>query len=670
MAPNVHAFASEYDHIVMPVLTLDDQQRVVKLNRAAKEYAGKFISDLQEGVDFPSLIEGGEKLRFDRGAQTATARGNQQSRLAWHLFSTPVVLDGGRHGHDLLIVDQAELERSKEYEFRYQQLLEVYVDPILIHQDMRIVFMNEVAEDMLGGPRHHFIGESIFAFVHPGYRDAVHSRLQQLMATNTRTELREIQVYNLQKELLDVEVASTIITYNGSPAILTTMRNITDRKRAQQEVVHLAYHDELTGLPNRRKINQELPRWIGEYGNRSGHFAVITMDVDRLKIINDSLGHQYGDLLLIEISRRIKTCVDESGRNHLFGRWSSDEFVLLIECSERREELSAVLNQMETVLQRPYLLKDDMYYTSSSIGIAVFPHDGADAGELLRNADLAMYKQKKKGKNGYCFFSSDLAMRFQERMEMENDLRRSLECGELKVYYQPQFDAGTNQMIGIEALIRWIHPAKGLIPAGDFIPVAEETGLILDIGHWVLSEACRDMKKWQDEGGPRIPVWVNLSSMQFQQPNLIRDIRQILQETGLEPQYLGIEITESMTMDAVLAEGILKELQGMGIQISLDDFGTGYSSLSYLQRFAIHKLKIDRSFIKDISTNQHDQAIVSTIITMAKNLNLGVIAEGIETKEQLEFLTRAGCSHIQGYYFSRPEPLSVINQRFVAFRNQ
>lgn len=564
------------------------------------------------------------------------------------------------------IVDPAEFERCKEYEYRYQQLLEVYVDPIIIYQDMRIVFMNEVAEEVLGGSRDQFIGEPIDKFIHPDYRDIVLSRLQKMMATRVRTELTEIQVYNLQQELLDVEVASTLITYNGAPAVLTTLRNITERKKAQQEVVYMAYHDDLTGLPNRRKIHQELSRWIEKSRQDASSFAVIMLDVDRFKFINDSLGHQYGDFLLIEISKRIQNFLTKCGCRFLFGRLGGDEFVILLEGCENKDALSAILGQMEDDLRRPFYLKGEIYYTTSSIGVAIYPHDGTAAEELLRNSDLAMYERKKKGKDGHCFFSHDVAQRLQTQIELESDLRRSLEHGELELYYQPQFNAETGDMIGVEALIRWHHPTRGVMPASEFIPLAEETGLILDIGKWVVAEACKEIKAWHDRGGPQIPVWVNLSSLQFQQPNLAGEIEEILREVGLHPKYLGIEITESIMMDAVVTEKTLEKLHRLGVQISLDDFGTGYSSLSYLQRFAIHKLKIDRSFIKNISNNKNDQAIVSTIINMAKNLNLGVVAEGIETEDQLAFLTHAGCSNIQGYYFGHPLPLDEIDRMYGA----
>ena len=275
-----------------------------------------------------------------------------------------------------------------------------------------------------------------------------------------------------------------------------------------------------------------------------------------------------------------------------------------------------------------------------------------------------MYEVKKNGKNSYRFFTSELDEHLHTKIELEADLRKAILREEFVLYYQPQIQTGTNKMIGVEALVRWNHPEKGILSPGVFIPIAEETGMIHEIGTWTLREACRQMREWHLAGGPLIPVSVNLSSQQFHQPNLIDYIREILEETGLEPKYLELEITESMMMDAKVSKSILQELDDFGVKISLDDFGTGYSSLSYLKQFPIHKLKIDRSFIADITRNVNDQAIVSTIISMAKNLKMDVIAEGIETKDQLEFLTRNSCEEIQGYYFSRPLSAPQVEAAF------
>ncbi|TDG00097.1 EAL domain-containing protein [Paenibacillus piri] len=439
-------------------------------------------------------------------------------------------------------------------------------------------------------------------------------------------------------------------------------KDITEEKRAKEQIRHLAFHDELTGLPNRRMFNQAISETIEDRRDKPGQFAVMVLDIDRFKMINDSLGHTYGDLFLKEVSGRIRQSAE--GFDVTVARLGGDEFTLLCHGRYDGDETSVLAERIIRTIQLPYRLKDNDFYVTASIGIAVFPEHGRDAVDLLKNADTAMYEVKKQGKNGFRFFSPELDAQLLEKIELEGDLRKAVERGELVLYYQPQFRAGDQQLVGVEALTRWKHPTRGLLSPGVFIPIAEETGMIYELGTWVMLEACRQMREWQAAGGPLIPVSVNLSTQQFHQPNLAGYIRRILGESGLEAQYLELEITESMMMDADVSTGTLHDLNEIGVRISLDDFGTGYSSLNYLKLFPIHKLKIDRSFIRDITFNDDDKAIVSTIISMAQHLNMEVIAEGIETKEQLDILLDKNCKEIQGYYFSKPLPADEVRASF------
>lgn len=436
-------------------------------------------------------------------------------------------------------------------------------------------------------------------------------------------------------------------------------KDITEEVQAKERIQYLAYHDELTGLPNRRMLNQELSRKIE---GRSARFAVMVMDVDRFKMINDSLGHTYGDMFLKELCDRILRCID--GCDVLLARMGGDEFTLIYDGWSENRDVAALAERIIRDVAVPYRLKENDFYVTASIGIALYPSDGEDAVQLLKNADAAMYEVKKNGKNGFQFYTGTLNEQLQEKIELESDLRQAISNEQLTLFYQPQIRAEDRRMVGVEALVRWIHPEKGVISPGVFIPIAEETGLIYDIGTWVLRESCRQMKAWHDDGGPLIPVSVNLSSQQFHQANLAEHIEGILRETGLAPKYLELEITESMMMDAATSSSILNELTALGIRISLDDFGTGYSSLSYLKLFPIHKLKIDRSFIREIAVNANDKAIVATIISMAQHLNMDVVAEGIETEEQLNVLTSNDCQKIQGYYYSRPLPADKVENAF------
>lgn len=659
-----------HEHIPASVVTVNSNGVIVNINAAAAAYSNMRVSGLRIGASFFELLHDEKAKRFELGIRSFHVMGDNGGLLTWEVFCFPFFADDEVQGYDLFICDRTEsvqqLESWKEMKARYDQLLEVYVDPIIIYQDMRIVFINEVAEEVLGGPQDQMLGQSIMRFIHPDYRELVISRIQNVMISKKRTEMVEIQVYNLRNEVLDVEVMSNTITYEGKPAVLTVMRNITERKKAQQEIIHMAYHDALTGLPNRRMLTQQLSLLIERSGTAHAPFAVIAIDIDRFKHINDSLGHTYGDLFLIEMGVRIQACL--AGRTATLARMGGDEFTILVEHFQDQNDLTAIAERVTRELRQPFHLKGNDLYVTASLGIATFPRDGQNVMELLRNADFAMYEQKKSGKNGHFFFSCELAAQLQEKFELEGHLRRALELNELTLFYQPQFYAAHEEersVTGVEALIRWNHPTKGMLLPGVFIPLAEESGVIYEIGTWVLREACRQMKAWQDAGGPLIPVWVNLSSMQFHQPDLEGYIRQVLDHTGLEPHYLGLEITESMMMDASVSTHVLSALNALGVQISLDDFGTGYSSLSYLQRFKVHKLKIDQSFIKNIAESDSDQVIVATIISMAKHLNLGVVAEGIETKDQLNFLLGLECKDIQGYYFSRPLSVPEIEEAFI-----
>lgn len=439
------------------------------------------------------------------------------------------------------------------------------------------------------------------------------------------------------------------------------IRDITAEKRAKEQIRYLAFHDELTGLDNRRKFNVQLEEMIQSHQGTGRRFAVMVMDMDRFKLINDSLGHMYGDQFLTEMSDRIRMCSENLPIS--IARLGGDEITVLYQdCDE--PEASVLAEELVAVIQQPYRLKDNDFYVTASVGIAMFPDHGQEAAELLKNADAAMYEVKKNGKNGFQFFTDELKQQLQQKVELESDLRKAVLNEEFVLYYQPQFRAGDHAVVGVEALVRWNHPVKGIVGPGQFVPVLEELGLIIELGSWVLRQACIQMKKWHDAGGPLIPVAVNLSSQQFNQTDLVSLIAGILAETGLAPRYLELEITESMMMDPEASSSVLQELNKLGVRISLDDFGTGYSSLSYLKLFPIHKLKIDRSFVRDITSSGSDKAIVSTIISMARHLNMQVIAEGIETKEQLEIVKDTHCEEIQGYYYSKPLPADDVESSF------
>ena len=434
--------------------------------------------------------------------------------------------------------------------------------------------------------------------------------------------------------------------------------DITERKRHEAELEFRTNRDPLTGLANRNLLRDRLAQSLA-FAMRHGHPVwVVFVDLDRFKFVNDTLGHLAGDELLKKVAERLQGAVRETDT---VARLGGDEFVLLLpERSDVALSTIAVQRVMDAIA-RPVTIEGHEFFLTCSIGVSAFPADGDDVETLIKHADIAMYRAKETGRNNFQFYTAAMNQQALERLHLEGDLRTALERNEFLLHYQPQVDLRSGRIVGMEALLRWQHPRLGMVPPLRFIGLAEETGLIVPIGAWVLRTACEQVKAWQSQGLGYLRVSVNLSARQFNQHDLTQSIADVLQETGLEPQYLEIELTESMVMtDVDHTVGILRDLKALGVQMSIDDFGTGYSSLSYLKRFPIDVLKIDQSFVRDITLDPDDAAIVTTIISLAHNLRLNLIAEGVETEAQLQYLQRHGCDEIQGYYFSRPVPAEAF----------
>ena len=433
--------------------------------------------------------------------------------------------------------------------------------------------------------------------------------------------------------------------------------DISERKEREERVRHLAHHDFLTDLPNRMLLSDRITQAISLAQRSDAQVAVLFLDLDRFKNVNDSLGHTIGDKLLQEVARRLRACVRGSDT---VSRLGGDEFVILVPGVTDAGDVAVLAQKVLEVVSEPYWIEGHELVSSPSIGIAVYPTDGPDVEALLRNADAAMYHAKESGRKNYQFFTPDMNTRAIERLSMERSLRRALERGELRLHYQPQYDIASGRIVGMEALIRWEHPDLGLVSPARFMPFAEESGLILPIGEWVLQEACRQNRAWQEADLPRVRVAVNISALQFRQPGFAESVQRALTHTGLAARYLELEVTESVIMhDAERVTQSLALLKQMGLELAIDDFGTGYSSLSYLKRFPIDRLKIDQSFVRDITTDQDDAAITGAIIALTRNLGLKTIAEGVETREQLEFLRAHGCDEVQGFLLSRPVEASA-----------
>ena len=426
------------------------------------------------------------------------------------------------------------------------------------------------------------------------------------------------------------------------------------RRRVEDNFKHLATHDVLTGLPNRLLFGERVFDAIARSESSQRGLAVLLVDLDRFKNVNDTLGHGAGDAVLKACAERLSRCLRD---NDLVARVSGDEFAVLIEPCTQPAAAIGVARKVLAALERPLIVQGQEIVLTGSVGISLYHEDGRDAETLLKHADIAMFKAKESGRNCYQFYSAQMNSHSLQRLGLEAALRRALEREEFLLHYQPKFELATGAITGVEALIRWQNPELGLVPPAQFIPIAEETGLIEPIGAWVLKEACAQARRWAEQGIEGIRVAVNLSARQFRNEFLCRDIRKCLSESGMDPRLLELELTESMVMqDPELATTMLKDLKRMGLRLSIDDFGTGYSSLAYLKRFPIDSVKIDRSFVKDIPGDGEDMAIVEAVIALAQSLRLSVVAEGVETAEQKEHLKRLGCDEMQGYFASKPLP--------------
>lgn len=436
--------------------------------------------------------------------------------------------------------------------------------------------------------------------------------------------------------------------------------DITELKASEERIRHLAYYDALTGLPNRRLLEDRLRVALAHAHRNRRQLAVLFIDLDRFKRINDSLGHEVGDQLLVTIAQRLREGVRE---DDTVARMGGDEFIAVLSDVDNPDHAVQIARRLIELLRQPALIDGQELVVTTSIGISIYPDDSDEAVLLLKNADIAMYRAKDTGRNSFQLYAPAMNARSLEHLALESALHRALERSEFELHYQPLLDAGSARVMAAEALLRWHHPDLGLIPPADFIPLAEETGLIIPIGEWVLRDACRQLAQWQQQGHGTLCVSVNISARQFHQPDFIAQAGRIVQEAGISPQQITLELTESMLMDDALETiRMLAQLNALGFAIAMDDFGTGYSSLSYLKRFPLDELKIDRIFIRDIERSQEDAAIVSATIGLAHSLGLRVVAEGVETAAQLNYLQSQGCDFVQGFHFSAPVPAAEFEK--------
>jgi diguanylate cyclase (GGDEF)-like protein/PAS domain S-box-containing protein len=548
---------------------------------------------------------------------------------------------------------------------RFKALVQNSADIITIHDtDGVTVFESPAASRVLGYPPGQLIGRTPFDSIHPRDAGRVREAFDQVLRGEKQTTPVEFRFRRANGSWIHLEAVGTnLVDYPGIEGVVLTSRDITQRKLAEERIQYLAQHDTLTDLPNRALMRDRLQISLAQAQRWRQVVAALLIDLDRFKVLNDTFGPAAGDEILRQMAERLKQCTREGDT---VARLGGDEFMVLLPNLASPQGAATVAQKVLIAVAEPLHVNGHEVFLSASIGVSLFPEDAKNADDLIRNADTAMYSAKRLGRSNYQFFTHDLNLQMRERLVIEHGLRVAEQRKELRLLYQPKIELGRRTITGLEALVRWHHPSLGLISPDRFIPVAEETGLIVPIGEWVLRSACEQIRAWRDEGFP-LRVSVNLSARQFRQENLAQTIYRILSETGVPPDYLELEITESDVMEnAESAIATLDELKAKGVNISIDDFGTGYSSLSYLKRFPLDILKIDRSFVRDIPADGDDAAIVGAIIALARSMDIKVVAEGVETESQAEFLDRSGCDFAQGYFFSPPVAPEEIRKLLLA----
>ncbi|HEY7112875.1 MAG TPA: EAL domain-containing protein [Thermoanaerobaculia bacterium] len=564
-----------------------------------------------------------------------------------------------------VVRDVTQEKQSKEAlsaaEAKFRGLVEQSLVGIYVIQDGRYQYVNPKLAEIFGyTPDEMLAMDSVMSLVSEEDRGVVQENIRRRLAGEAQTVRYSFRALRKDGQEIELEVHGAATEFQGRPAIIGTLLDITDRKRAEAQIVYHAYHDPLTELPNRMLFMERLRLQLAQARRQSRKLSIVYFDLDHFKFVNDTLGHSVGDEFLQTVATRLKGLVREMDT---VARVGGDEFVILIPDVSRAEDISIVAQKLLNSVARPLQVEGRALNITASIGIATFPADGEDAETLLRNADTAMYRAKELGRNNFQLCTPELTSKAVERLTIQNGLRLALDRDELVLHYQPVVSLTSGRIVGLEALVRWQHAEKGLIMPGAFISVAEETGLILPLGEWVLGSAAKQLKQWQNNGLPDLRMAVNVSARQFREPSLVRTIERALGDSEVKPQHLEIEITESIAMEsAEVVVANLESLRNMAVGISIDDFGTGYSSLTYLKRYPINSLKIDRSFVTDVATNPADAGIVRAVVEMAHGMKLNVIAEGVETKDQFAHLQKYGCDEMQGYWFSKPLPVEAINK--------
>lgn len=664
------------------LLALDHQGTVTFVNPAAEqllgwtrdEMLGKNIHEQlhidgpgdsgEPAVDCP-ILEVLQSATPHHGEDVFTRKDGAAFPVGY--TASPVTADGRVEGVVVVFREIGERKRLEEVrrqsEERFRALVQNAFEVIIVVDAEGINrFISPSIERVLGYGAEDLVGNTGFGFIHPDDRERSASFFARILAGPGTVGSIELRVRHRDTSWRYIEVTSTnMVDVPGVNGIVSNVRDITERRVFAEQLEHQAFHDALTNLPNRALFMDRLRHALAGVERNAHSIAVLFLDLDRFKVINDSLGHDMGDQLLVAVANRLQACIRPGDT---VARLGGDEFTILLEHIVSEDDAIRVAERILEQLKSAFTLEGRQFFVTTSIGIAISASRADRPEELLREADLAMYRAKHKGRARYEIFDEGMNARARQRLEEESGLRRALEHSEFKVYYQPKVVLASGDIMGFEALVRWEDPQRGIVSPADFIGLAEETGLILPLGRWVLEEACRQAKQWQEQYPRHAPwtVWVNVSARQFAQAGLVADVARALEQNRLAPQALYIEITESVLMDDTEATTrTLQELKALGINLAIDDFGTGYSSLSYLKNIPFDMLKIDRSFVAGLGQDQKDTAIVQAVITLANTLGKKVTAEGVETCEQVAHLKALNCLLGQGYIFAKPLPAENID---------
>lgn len=537
--------------------------------------------------------------------------------------------------------------RLIEAELRYRSLVENVFIGVYLYQNNCLIYINKYLEKITGYTQEELYEMDLNKFIME--EDGKHIDIEKIKSFDVNQEQPgKFRIYRKDGNTINVEIHSISVKYNGEPAIIGTVLDITKSRKAEQQIRYMAYHDALTELPNRYSLYDYLKKELRK--GKVNQLGVLFIDLDRFKLVNDTLGHEFGDLLLKKVSNRLSNCIR---KEDIIFRYGGDEFVIIIKDDNSRYS-NAISQRIIKELANPFNVMDRELYISPSLGISLYPQDGNDVETLLKNADTAMYHAKENGRNNYKFYTSKLNIAVSRKMYLENGLRKAIDNNELILYYQPQVELKTGKIAGVEALVRWKHPELGMILPSEFITLAEETGLIIPIGEWVLYNACLQYKAWQSKEIFIPKIAVNVSGFQFKRSNFLKTIKKVLKMTDVEPCCLEIEFTESVFHEILEMHQIVTELKSDGIKTAIDDFGIGYSTLNLLKCLNVDVLKIDPSFTRDLCTNPNAAVLLKFICDLAHQLKINIIAEGIEQEEQAQILRQQNCDMAQGFLFSRP----------------